>query len=691
MLPGVLALVTSISLTAGAQNGASGLREFVGGENQESLGERPPKSRLGKVDLRGPTVPGRKGEVSALGESPVDPRAAEKIQRRAGPSGSGGGNFFEAQYTRALKLIKQSVSSALASQPQPILKKLHEAVSGASLQFAHGEDPAGPREAPRNPTLTIAISSAGNSEPDLLTCLNELMARLKVELDDPELSRALEEAVRKELRVPDFLGFPATSEWVAQARPDDQLPGCRDQLRLQADPLTGQLILEVHSTGSCFLPSSPGFKRVSVLVNKYHSPQFSLGCEQVGNRLVCQPPDEAMHFDTMGCLLNRRAPLTETPPIVVDQLGTEQMRVRFHWCSDFDGTQERYELNRTFILRPTKLEPRAVPVSDLQKRDIRQNLESARRALNWLFTQRLVSTGRSPIGSEQSLLAPYWERLQFELANSPIDIDFETAVPFVHFGEQTFIETDLRSGGTIRLRIAPMVETLEEFSPLQFAHWLGHELAHHVLAIESPALSAGEMETTAQTLAQAIETLLLDLVPVGDLLKISLGNYFAPKAGCRDQVLIERVDPWKGLVHLKSRSSGLHCRIYGRYMDVVSPHDRYQFDETDMELECRTVDEGTFCRDRNPEAQFSVCRGFVREEGELLRRELRSILEVGERQNLRAIFRWCIRDTKSQTSVASVDRPLSKRDRRLPVSPQEIDNSRHLENSFGGGLWHQFK
>jgi hypothetical protein len=512
---------------------------------------------------------------------------------------------------------------------------------------------------------------------DRLSCLSYLVKLVSAATLDPlQAEVLLESAIQTQIAVPRLLAINQES-YSAVSKEDDSLFGCRDHLRLHADAIRGTLFLQAHSTGSCFPPESPGHQRISVLAAKFHNPQIQMKCEQSGDDVLCRPVSPLTDYDTMDCGLGRAgsSKALDEPWARISPSG--RVQVHYLWCSRFDSKEEKMQLDRTYDARsevaadgPEEEDARALL-------EIERNVEAARQILIRVFSD--PKTEQPELGvSVMRFIDEKRQSLLEESLHSSIVFDRESMRPFVHEGQATWIETTLRRHGEIRIRPRPFLHRLRGAGPRVFVHWLAHEIAHHL----------GESEAGADQAARMIEGFVSVRVPVMSLLDLSLGTYFAPKQGCRDQMEIVSVDAFTGRVKIRASSSQGHCRILGRYMDRVSPMNRYAFDATEMEMQCEASAKGLICRDLAPENQFALCPVSVRSMKQVITEELRSALELKEPSGVKLSFNWCVEEVKHVTRVAQAEVPYSKRDQRIGLTQTEIANARRLENALGGGLYH---
>ncbi len=606
-------------------------------------------------------------------------RSDARLKAIEGPSGSGGGNLHEAIFLRAFKIIKESLEkrSQINGSDSQVIRKLLEFLNHQHLTFLHLDDStANQRSEPTSNALLIDLPHFLKTNPkiNLYLCIKSLVQQISGKFSDPRrVNEVLNEALRTEIRVPLFLAFDNLVADAVNSK-NSEHPGCRDRVQLQTDAFSGKLSLMGYSTGTCIRPNDWLYGRNS----SFNQPRIQFSCMSDSfDGVVCRPENfgDDDDDDTWSCLPTPRRPLQpdRKPWIKISHDGL--IDIRYVWCNRFDDSTPQ-ELNlkyrRSQIVQEIKDEnPQLSILSDIEK-----NILFAKD----LMIRALMNGDKIPLSSDEAtqlFLTQYRETLIDEIKNSKIFIDRKNHEPFQHFSESTWIETSLEKQGTIQIRPLPFLNSLKEQNIKYFIHWLGHEIAHHLIKRFEPQSLSKNEETRAGQYALLIEGIVLSQFPAASLLNLSLGKYFSGKQGCRDKLLVKSIDPLLGILKFRTETSVGHCKALeqtGSFFSKLFPKNPFPHDVADFELNCLSREGQTYCIDLHPQAQFSQCPQYVKihpDRGDYAYDKFTRI-EIGNGSGIRVHYDWCVAETPIYTRSHSEDRFYSKQDlRKLPAPSEE--------------------
>ncbi len=192
-------------------------------------------------------------------------------------------------------------------------------------------------------------------------------------------------------------------------------------------------------------------------------------------------------------------------------------------------------------------------------------------------------------------------RLIGEFSSSRVEVDNESTEVFKHHGlDGTWIETDARPLGKIRIRTQVMKEMIGALDLQQAMYYLAHEIGHHLYISKDPADQKDD-ENKAWNFAGAIVELANRKVSVPALLNVSHEPYEGSSKGCRDQVQF-KVDALAGIMTARISSSECVIPDAGAWW-LPWVHDLTQMNKSLAELSityvCRLENKRTICEPKN--------------------------------------------------------------------------------------------
>lgn len=626
-----------------------------------------------------------------------DKATISKAVIQKGPGGSGGGNIFVSQilnaFTQLKKILKQELLKENSINTNSIEKTLVY-LEKLQIQFRHlNEDNL--KEFDKDKFVLIDLTEAVNKQifSTPAKTLTYLVDRILDNSTMPQneyvsYKSTIESAISSQFVIPQMLG---QTQLILKSIASDpiELNRCRDQVQLQIDAASGKIYLEASSADSCFLSGSTLFQKFNTLTDQFHKPKIAMKCSQNSNYIECLSTNAEVLFDTMMCDFSS-TDSSSNPKSVMKIFLNRKVEIDYVWCSNLNGNYEKHELKQIYEIVTEEL--MSAPLRSTQNlNEIEFNVNEARDIL--LKYLGSVHQFYRPVSSKATEFLKLYQNIIYdELLKSPIKIDRENSEAFVHFNEKTWIETDLRQYGEIRLRIKPFANRLITYSPRDYLHWLSHEICHHLLALYDKKLKSNLVEIKVENLAIYIEEFVMAQIQFPDLLDISIGKYFTIQAGCRDELSVDSVDSSVGQIKISMNTSDGHCRIFAPYFENKNVDNKYIFDRDQVTLQCEKNQSGKIdCYPQMIQLQHSLCPNFINRNKDKNFQKINSNFKF-QRQSLFAHYYWCLFETENRTTFVDLEQVYSKIDQRLPLSDHEKNIQEKAEHkSAGGGLLHIFR
>jgi hypothetical protein len=255
--------------------------------------------------------------------------------------------------------------------------------------------------------------------------------------------------------------------------------------------------------------------------------------------------------------------------------------------------------------------------------------------------------------------------------------------PFIHFGQETWFETDIKDFGEIRIRNLEAIQNAKESGPLFFIRFLGHEIGHHLLSNMGDELTP-EIESLASRIATTFEKVVIAQTKTPGLLALAPIKLMGTKEGCHDSTTIKNIDPFSGLITLVFATSTDHCRVAADYMQGKIPKsEMYIYDTIEMTLKCTETDEnGLLCFDTNPSKLFNICSDYVNHVNGKIQQV--SGIQIEKDFSIKTGIAWCVSDYKKAVNIFDEYQVYSKNSKPMALTFKERMRNYELQSNMTG-------
>lgn len=241
------------------------------------------------------------------------------------------------------------------------------------------------------------------------------------------------------------------------------------------------------------------------------------------------------------------------------------------------------------------------------------------------------------------------EKMIDEINYSPLIMINETKA-FMHFNQKTWIETELKSHGAIK--IIADAETLKNKGLSSYIKLLLHEYVHHLLSVEKDSHESIENENETWNKTNLLYNAIVKNANFPDLLNLNNTTFNAPMEGCHEDMTITHLNPEKGSFTAEYTTQKGHCRIFNKYMDEISPltetsfiHSRYIYDQMKINFTCQKNDkQKMICFDENYDLTNKICPDFNLKMDPRSKLETSSMILIHEEMSIYSNLSWCVAD-----------------------------------------------
>lgn len=319
-----------------------------------------------------------------------------------------------------------------------------------------------------------------------------------------------------------------------------------------------------------------------------------------------------------------------------------------------------------------------------QTQTVKTHMQMAARIAEKALTQSKSNWGTLS-QLQISTIQAYKENFVKEVKSiHPQQVSDETN--FTHFGSNTWIETDLKPYGELRVKTPKDFQTK---TIKDYLHYLLHEISHHVLSPKLQGDLTQEDEAQAWSLASMFEEFILLQVPHPQLMDISLNTYSTSSAGCRDTLTIQSLDPYSGALNLQLSTSSGNCRYAEPYFtNNFKSSDHKNLDQINYTLRCRQgLKSHLYCNDPDLNKAFYLCPHAVYYYKNMLQQFLNSspqILITGKNSLLGNMF-WCVRQMGRQEleslALVNMQEVYKPGTDKIPLTDQQQKDFQKLLNT----------
>lgn len=336
----------------------------------------------------------------------------------------------------------------------------------------------------------------------------------------------------------------------------------------------------------------------------------------------------------------------------------------------------------------------SLDASESLENEIKGNISVAKKYMHAALTKK--NPILSSLSNNQILLIKrYKDAFLDELSSMNINIQASEDQPFIHFNKETWIETDVRQYGEIRIRNLEKIKKSFNYGPQFFIHFLGHEIGHHLLSSMEGDMTP-EIESLAWQISSTFEKFIVSQSIVPQLFQLPIGKYLSSKEGCHDHAEIKEVDPFKGVIKMNFTTSTDHCRIYNKYFEwYYHTHNVLEFlgikkalgrhfiyDNIAITFQCKKMSNKLFCIDIKPSRLFDICPDYLLMNRGKINDGLASSLQIQDGSILHSNLGWCVSDSVDLVGIHTESKIYSVNSTPMPLSQTERERNSSLNDSM---------
>jgi hypothetical protein len=327
------------------------------------------------------------------------------------------------------------------------------------------------------------------------------------------------------------------------------------------------------------------------------------------------------------------------------------------------------------------------------EKEINDNIAFAKNFMINVLKKNSLKT--DAISTEDlNLFSQYRNVFLNELTRSPIKIQ-SSDQSFVHFSHNTWIETDIKPNGEIRLTNLQELILKPNLGPQLFIHFFAHEIGHHILSKETQDVTP-EIESRAWQIATAYENVFTAQALAPQLLQLKIGSLFPSKQGCHDEFKIKEVDALTGLVRGEFSTSKSHCRILESYMkwwykthsflEFINLKENsglnYIYDKIELTFRCKMNQrEQLVCADEKPTRLFKICPSYL-ESGYFKSEENVSSIFIESNSLIHTNIQWCVSGGINAIGFIIENKSYSPNNQPGPLTDLEMERDAQLNRSL---------
>lgn len=260
-----------------------------------------------------------------------------------GSNGGGGGNDFEAKIHKWREILQgifqNDTTHILTLYEQKILLSEIDTAIVMDFETKEGEgidiQKTSIRLAPEALKVKYGILNS-------MATLKILMKAYAKHFSNPEeIEDKMQRLFEMNINFPEFLKV-SMQTYVSTNR------GCRDEIKILTNPMTGVVSLVASSTASCVLENAPEQKMPAYFLQKIQSPSVKYQCQRgTDKKIVCSALNR-QNTDFDGCFGDLLQNIKQWPTLTF--LG-DSIDVHYFWCAQVDDDVYKRTLDKSYRVR----------------------------------------------------------------------------------------------------------------------------------------------------------------------------------------------------------------------------------------------------------------------------------------------------------------------------------------------------